>query len=266
MKPIPILMYHSISTEASAGFRKFTLTPELFAAHMEYLKTQGYTVLSVSQLQALRTEPSPRAWPVRPVVLTFDDGFADFYTAALPVLQTYAFPASLFIATSYLESSSRWLQSIQEGERAMLSKAQLREIFAAGIDCGSHTHTHVHLDTVNEKRGREELTRSKETLEQILGQPVTTFAYPYGHYHKQARQWVVDAGFKAACAVKHAISHTDDDLFSLARVTITNRTDVAALASLLAGTGLRLASPKEKLVTTGWRQFRRFVQTFAPVD
>jgi len=245
MAIIPILMYHSLSSEAARGFRRFTLHPDLFAAHVAFLRGQGYSILSVAGL----FQPLPE----KPVVLTFDDGFLDFYTTALPILQQHNATASLFIPTAYLDGTSRWLQSLGEGTRPIISRRQLLEIADAGVDCGAHTHSHCHLDTVTAAQGRAELAQSKEILEQIIGRTVTTFAYPYGHHHAEARQWVMDAGFRAACAVRNAISHSDDDLFALARITITDQTNVGRLAALLAGL---LARPGVKLTTRLWRQAR----------
>lgn len=260
MTIIPILMYHSISAGGTRGFRRFTLHPHIFAAHLAWLRGEGYSILSVAGLVELRKKSTP---PEKSVVLTFDDGFLDFYSAALPVLLQYNAPASLFIPTRYLDGSSLWLSDIGEGRRPLISRAQLVEIANAGVDCGAHTHSHCHLDTVSEAQGRAELSQSKEIIEQIIGRAVTTFAYPYGHHHAQARQWVIDAGFQAACAVKNALSHTDDDLFTLGRVTITHRTNVDTLAALLAGQNLPLASPKVRLLTKLWRQVRLWQGRFS---
>lgn len=264
MSVIPILMYHSLSEQAAPGFRKFTLKPEIFAAHLAFLQAQGYTTLTVARLAEIRLMHQEHLLPRKPVVLTFDDAFEDFYLSAWPLLQEYNATASLFVATGYLDGVSQWLEALHEGRRAIIRRAQLREIAEAGIDCGSHTHTHVHMDTVDEKKGRQELVISKALLEQILGRPVTTFAYPYGHHDRRARQWVVEAGFSAACAVKNALSHTEDDLHALARITITDQTDVATLAELLSGQRVNLAAPGEALLTKGWRQFRRVCKKFIP--
>src|SRR5690242_1592215 len=91
---IPILMYHSISISGNAKFKQFTVSPAVFAQQMAYLHDAGYTPLTVSQFVQARTRPIDL--PARPVVLTFDDGFADFFTAALPVLQHYHFVATLY--------------------------------------------------------------------------------------------------------------------------------------------------------------------------
>src|SRR3954449_3067340 len=123
---VPILMYHSIAREAGRRFRPFVVAPEQFAEQIAYLDQAGYTPLTVSELV--------RAWayrgiglPTRPVVVTFDDGFADFHTAALPVLARYGFSATLYVATGYIGDTSRWLAAEGEGERPMLTWAQLAE-------------------------------------------------------------------------------------------------------------------------------------------
>src|SRR6266496_2657570 len=93
-KKVPILMYHSISDHASPKFKQFTVSPKLFAEHMAYLHQHRYIPITVTQfVNAL----SNSTLPERPVVLTFDDGFADFYTEALPVLKHYGFAATLYV-------------------------------------------------------------------------------------------------------------------------------------------------------------------------
>ncbi len=104
---IPILMYHSVSTTNNAKFSPFTVPPARFAEQMAYLSEQGYTPLTVTHYMQAAARGS--MLPARPVVLTFDDGFEDFFTAALPVLQRYHFPATLYVATAFVGKTSRWL-------------------------------------------------------------------------------------------------------------------------------------------------------------
>src|SRR5579863_2561158 len=112
-RTIPILMYHSISQNASRKFKPFTVSPELFAEHMAYLHRHAFTPVTVKQLaRALAQDQS--LLPERPVVLTFDDGFADFFTDALPVLKRFNFTATLYVTTGFINGTSRWLQ--HEGE------------------------------------------------------------------------------------------------------------------------------------------------------
>jgi peptidoglycan/xylan/chitin deacetylase (PgdA/CDA1 family) len=262
MMVIPILMYHSILREAAPAFKPFALSPECFAAHVAYLHAQNFTPLTVAQFAERLEAFAGAVLPAKPVILTFDDGFADFYHHALPTLQTHGFCATLYVVTGYMELTSLWLRREGEAHRPMLTWQQLSEIDAAGIECGAHTCTHPHLDVVSEAIARDEIRHSKDMLEQRLGKRVTTFAFPYGHYTQSTQQLVCEAGFTAACAVKHALSYIGDDQFGLARITIRDDTNVPQLAALLAGRGLAIASHREKLLTKSWRWIRRLRQTY----
>ncbi len=261
MTAIPILMYHSISSDAGRKFRPFTLSPELFEAHVQYMAENGYTALTVTQLMnALHQKTF--ALPERPVVITFDDGFHDFYDHAFPTLMKFRSTATLFIVTGYVEGTSNWLRAEGETNRKMLKWPRILELDQAGIECGAHSHTHADLDIKAPGTVRKEITFSKELLEQKLGHEVTAFCYPFGHYDHRVRDMVKHAGFRAACAVRNALSHANDNRFSLARITINNRTSIARLADLLKGKGLVLAREEEGWITRAWRDVRRLRQAF----
>lgn len=230
---VPILMYHSISRQASPQFRPFIVTPPLFEEHLSYLKQEGYTPLTVSEFLVLRNA-ADASLPERPIVLTFDDGFADFYTDALPLLQKYGFPATLYVTTGYVNETSRWLQRRGEGERPMLSWTQLAELHEHGIELGAHTHTHPQLDLLSHAEAWSEITQSKTLLEGHLAIEVASFAYPFGYHTSAVRRQVIQAGFSSACAVKYAMSSTESDIFALARLFVSIETDTRALAHLLS--------------------------------
>ncbi len=253
---VPILLYHSISEEATPQFRKWTVRGETFAAHMAYLHDCQYTPITVTQLAQALTDTGARL-PERPVVLTFDDGLADFYTGALPVLKRYGFAATLYITAGFVGGISRWLHPMGEGERPMLSWAQVAEISASGIECGAHSRSHPELDTLSPLAAWDEIACSKIELEQHIGRPVETFAYPHGYYSPAVRRLVQEAGYSSACAVKHAMSTTADDRFALARIIIAVDTDLDNFARLVAGQGLTVAPTRERMRTVGWRFVRR---------
>src|SRR5260370_39769328 len=102
---VPILMYHSISNSTNRRFRQFTLSPLLFAEQMTYLHQHEYTPITVTQF-VNGLPQGDAAWPERPVVLTFDDGFADFFTDALPVLKQFGFVATLCVVTAFINGTS----------------------------------------------------------------------------------------------------------------------------------------------------------------
>src|SRR5690349_15268417 len=105
-KRIPILMYHSIAVEAKPKFREFAVAPALFERQMAYLSEQGYTAMTVSQFVYICAHKEERL-PDKPVVITFDDAFLDFYTTALPILKRYGFSATLYVPTAYVGGTSR---------------------------------------------------------------------------------------------------------------------------------------------------------------
>lgn len=244
---IPILMYHSISSYASKGFRPCIVPAEAFDKHLAYLEQNHYTSLTVTQLiQAMANGGS--ALPPRPVVLTFDDGYADFYSAALPALQHHGFNATLYIATSFVEGTSRWLEKIGEGDRPMLSWEQLAEINSSGIECAAHTHTHPALDMLPPSAARDEIVRSKELLEDHLSQQISSFAYPFGFYSSRVTRIVRESGFDSACAIRRKMSSLHDNMYALARLMIWPDTTVEMLDTTLSiGHGPLVASPVKRL-------------------
>ena len=254
---IPILLYHSIAESVAPDYRRWAVMPAAFAAQLTYLRQEGYHALTVTELAHCLTT-SPATLPTKPVVITFDDGLADFYTGALPLLQDYGFPATLYITTGYVEGKSRWLTAVGEGERTMMSWAQIAELPAYGIECGAHTHSHPQLDTLPRRQAHYEVNHSKQLLEEKLGRRVTSFAYPHGYHDKAVQQMVRDAGFTAACGVKDAISRPDDDRFGLARIIVAGDTTQPQFANLLAGRGVALAPRYERPATKVWRLVRQW--------
>jgi peptidoglycan/xylan/chitin deacetylase (PgdA/CDA1 family) len=231
-KKVPILMYHSISEHASPKYKPFAVSPALFAGHMAYLHQHAYTPITVTQFIDARVKGSA-ALPERPVILTFDDGFADFFTGAFPMLLRYGFPATLYVTTAFLNGTSRWLRREGEATRPMLTWNQLTEISAAGIECGGHSHCHPQLDTLPLSVTREEIMQCKRLLEQHLALEVCSFAYPFGYYTTAIKQLVREAGYTSACAVKYEMSSETTDSFALARLMVKPGTSINAFASLL---------------------------------
>jgi peptidoglycan/xylan/chitin deacetylase (PgdA/CDA1 family) len=233
-KKIPILMYHSIADSSTPGFKPFVVTPAQFAEQITYLHENNYIPVTVTQLMRARLE-NAFVLPERPVVITFDDGFADFFTDALPILKKYDFTATLYISTAFIEGTSRWLRNIEEGDRRMLTWAQVAEVHASGIECGAHTHTHPKLDIVSPSKAKTEIATSKKILEDHLGQEVLSFAYPFGYFTARVRQIVQEEGFHSACAVRYKMSRENDNPFSLARLIVEEGISIEAFASLLTG-------------------------------
>lgn len=257
---VPILMYHSISDDTgSAGFQKFVISPQTFASQLAHLAENDYQPISVTQyVQAMRGQV---ALPQRPIVLTFDDGFQDFHTQALPLLKKFGFTATLYITTGFIGGTSRWLSESGDGQRPMLNVAQIQEIAASNIEIGAHTHTHPMLDMLPQKQVVEEVERPKAILEDALGAPVESFAYPFGYYSDAVKRAVEAAGYTSACAVRYSLSSLDDDRFALARLIVPADMSAAAFANAAQGKIFKLASQVQQVRGRIWK-FVRLSKSF----
>jgi peptidoglycan/xylan/chitin deacetylase (PgdA/CDA1 family) len=253
---IPILMYHSISQSANPKFKQYTVAPALFAAQMDFLQQHAYTPLNATQLINALTGTS--ALPKRPVVITFDDGFADFYHNALPVLIRCKFTATLHITTGFVDKTSRWMQREGETERPMLSWNQIVEISNNGIECGAHSHSHPKLDTLPRPMVRDEIVRSKELIEDHVGQKVSSFAYPFGYHTPAVRQLVQEIGFSSACTMNLTTSSHTTEHFALERLMVTPSTSIDTFRTLLAEAERPLARRVYEHARTPVRQTLRY--------
>src|SRR5258708_37232004 len=117
---------------------------------MAYLHQHAYTAITVTQFIKARAHGASisSTLPERPVVLTFDDGYADFFTEALPVLKRYGFVATLYVPTAFVGGTSRRLQPAGESARRMLTWDQLIEISASGVECGGPNNLLHHIGTL----------------------------------------------------------------------------------------------------------------------
>jgi O-antigen biosynthesis protein len=254
-EPIPILVYHSVDVTCARAYRRWMVTPERFARQMGYLADREYHPVSVSALTAAFVTGAQL--PPRPVAITFDDGLRDFRTGALPILERFHLPATLFVVAGYVGAKSRWLGQIGEGDRPMLSWSELRELDAAGIECGAHSFSHPQLDIIAPDAAVNEITDSKRALEDGLGRPVRSFAYPHGYATPALRRAVQSAGFDSACRVGNALSSRRENPYALSRIIVTEDVTEEDLDNLLSDRHLQTAPPPDRLISYGWRVVRR---------
>ena len=206
--PVPVLMYHSVATGSTRKFRRFVVSPAEFAAQMKYLDAAGYRPVTAVELAGGR---SGGPLPPRPVVLTFDDAYTDFYSAALPVLREHGFRATLYVPTAYVGGTTRFNVSLGEENRAVLSWQALADIAAEGIEVAAHSHTHPQLDACRRRSSARRPGRSRALLEDELGVAVEGFAYPFGYWNRAARDAVAAAGYRYAFAVAELMTAPGDE-------------------------------------------------------
>jgi peptidoglycan/xylan/chitin deacetylase (PgdA/CDA1 family) len=250
---VPILMYHEIATRHDTGSR-LAVSPDSFAAQLAHLDEAGFTTLTVSGLAAaLAGEPA--RLPERPVLITFDDGFADFHREALPVLAKYGFTATVFVTTGWIADAGPRAAGPSPGR--MLSWSQIREAAAAGVEIGAHSHQHPQLDQIRAERLRDELTTSKMLLEDGLGMAVPGLAYPFGYSNARVRQVARETGYAHACAVGNAGLGLGWNPFALPRLTVRQSTRLATFAQIVRGQNESRIFLKDRSLTKGWAMVRR---------
>lgn len=234
---VPILMYHALSTARTTDFHRWTLPAERLAAHLAYLDREGYRTLTVTALaEYLHNNIGfPRDPDAdRLVALTFDDAYADFHEVALPLLAGFGMTATLFVPTGYVGASSGWMEHEGEGDREIASWSALADIAASGIEIGAHSHTHPELDLVPDEELAAQVTWPKAELEDHLGRPVRSFAYPYGRYSRRVRDAVRGAGYRAACTMNSWAATEASHPLELPRTPVFHYMDVPDLAQSLA--------------------------------
>jgi len=165
-------MYHSISDDeenSSHPYYHINTTQAVFSKHMRFLSDNDYTVVDLKDLKdcfETNNESTNKF-----AVITFDDGYRDFYTNALPILQRHHYSATVFLPTTYIGKSFQ--------ERLCLTWDQVRELRKLGYHFGSHTATHQQLHNLSMLKVREELRRSKIQIDDALGEKTFTFSYPF---------------------------------------------------------------------------------------
>ncbi len=250
---VPILMYHEISTEPVLD-SWLAAAPERFARQLEYLKASGYSTLTTADLAERMKTGAPL--PAKPVVLTFDDGTADFCEVALPLLAEHGFTATLF-ATSGWMTGAGGRTSGRNVPPGMLSWDQLRAVARAGIEVGAHTISHPQLDQLPPELLRKELADSKDELESRLGQPVRGVAYPFGYSSRLVRAHAAGAGYEYGCVVGNRLATEASDSFALPRLTISRSTKPRGFARTVAAQRLPLEFAGYRALTLGWSAVRR---------
>jgi peptidoglycan/xylan/chitin deacetylase (PgdA/CDA1 family) len=266
-------MYHSISAERETGHPYFWINtpPERFAEQMQFLRDNGYRVINLEEAIGLIKAPSldplgkcgkdktnsallyptlaaqhPEAYsphhtpdPVRTdkyVVLTFDDGYRDFYTKAFPILEKFRFDATVFLPTGFIAEESLLFKG-----RPCMCWEEVRGAATSGIRFGSHTVTHSELKNLTWNQVEWEVRESKEVLEERTGLPVESFSYPYAfpqedrRFTASLREQLVKYGYTSGMTTTIGTARKGNDELFLKRIPINSHDDSVLLRGKLEG-------------------------------
>lgn len=232
-----VLMYHGIDPGSSGQSWKWSLPVHLFASHLKMLKRFGWTTLTARELI------NPDHVPAKSVVITFDDGYQDNYDQAFPLLKEFGMKATWFVVTRDIGSRAGWPDS-SPFQRRMLNASQLLEMHASGMEIASHTCSHADLSVSSEDQARFEIERSKKELEDLLGEPVFSFAYPFGRFTDKTVCSVEQAGYSLAFITNPGWIGTDWQPFRIRRVAVFSYDTSNRLARKIAFADTNITWPR----------------------
>ena len=201
---VPVLNYHMVEDGLAS---RISVSTQDFDEQMAYLHRRGYTSITPEQL--LQHVKSGAPLPDKPVLITFDDGYADNFTNAYPIMQKYGFTGTIFVITDFVENNPRYL-----------TWRQIKELHDHGFVIGSHTLSHVPLTSLSEQEAVHQLVKSREGVEWRLNTPVRYFAYPTGAFNQKTEGLVAQAGYAAAFTVDFGRVSAASDVYALERIPI----------------------------------------------
>ena len=220
--PISILVYHQIAEAPKKGapFRSLYVSPSAFARQMSMLKLLGYQGLSMTDLQ-----PYLHGEKIGKVVgITFDDGYLNNLTNALPVLQKHGFTSTCYVVDGLLGQTNVWDEQIGIAQTPLMTAEQLLQWQSGGQEVGAHTQRHVDLTQTDAVNAQREIADSKSTLEQMLGKRIQNFCYPYGKFTASHTDMVGEVGYETATTTVRSRVHAAENILKLPRVPVLRST------------------------------------------
>ena len=245
-RPIPILMYHQIVEPPPKGapYRSLYVSPDAFSRQLGLLKRLGYTGLSMGNLLPyLRGERQGKV-----VGITFDDGYLNNLTNALPILNQHGFSSTCYAVGGLLGQTNIWDKDAGIGQVPLMDPGGLQRWVQGGQEVGAHTFKHINMLAVADEACRTDMAQCKDVLESATGVKQAHFCYPYGRYSRVHTLMAREAGYQTATTTRRGRCHSEPDLFQLPRITVARSTTLLAL-------WLKIATPYEDF--RGKREIQR---------
>jgi peptidoglycan/xylan/chitin deacetylase (PgdA/CDA1 family) len=220
-----ILTYHSIS----AGRPPLAISPAVFAEQMAWLNHNCHVVPLGTVVESLK---NGKLLTQKTIVLTFDDGYQDFYTDAAPILYRFGFPATVFVPTGYCGGTNSWPgQPSWVEQKPLLSWPQIKELAKQRIEFCPHSVTHADLTALPDAECEREMLESKRMLDEHSGGTSHFFCYPYGRWNSSVRE-IASRHFESACSTAAGPIQQNSDPFVLPRVDAVYVRNLALFRSL----------------------------------
>ncbi|MBP2643636.1 MAG: polysaccharide deacetylase [Firmicutes bacterium] len=203
-KGIPVLLYHRVGYTNDA----LTVKPERLRNDLIKLKKNGYSTISLEMFEQYITGKNVEI-PVKPILITFDDSYQDNYDNALTILKENNCVATFFVITGMVDHN-----------QDRLTSSEIKEMAALGMSFGSHTVSHTPLTQNSEEWLGNELAFSKQFLEELLGKPTVSIAYPEGKYTPMSISLVIEKGYDLGFTVEPGICTRQTPLLKLPRIPV----------------------------------------------
>ena len=217
-----ILLYHAIEAPPLRHRLPYLyVDPRKLRSQLRELLAAGARFLPAAEVNR---SPSRE----RQILITLDDGFQNVFENALPVFRELGVPAITYIVAGQIGGSNVWDHGKGLQERPLMSRSEILGWVRAGYEIGAHTVTHPNLTALSPADARREIFDSKKILEDLIGQPICHFSYPYGRWNALVRDLVMEAGYVTACTVEAGCNFPETDRFTLRRLTARHRIPYAA--------------------------------------
>jgi peptidoglycan/xylan/chitin deacetylase (PgdA/CDA1 family) len=215
-EPVSVLFYHRVANEK---LNDWTMPTRVFEKQIDWLRRR-FDVVSLAEAQ-LRIASGNNRIPT--VSITFDDGYADNLSFAVPLLRRYQIPFTYFVSTDHGLGGKPFPQDVEIGQPlAPNTAAEIRELAAAGVEIGGHTRSHADLGRkLSEAKLVDEIAGCKRSLELVINRPVRYFAFPYGQHENLAAagfRVAFDAGYEGVCSAYGGYNFPGDDPFHIRRI------------------------------------------------
>jgi peptidoglycan/xylan/chitin deacetylase (PgdA/CDA1 family) len=218
MPAIPILCYHNVAlAPATSRLKLLYVSPTQFERQLWTMRRLGLRGVTVGEgLRRLESNAAERS-----VILTFDDGYADAYTEALPLLRQYRFTATCYVVSDCIGSHNRWDDAYRTERKALMARDHLQRWLEAGMEIGSHSCSHPWLNRLSTDDAYREIAESREALRRMLDITVEHFCYPYGGFNDDTAALVRRAGFRSAVTTRPGHARATDNRYKLPRILLS---------------------------------------------
>lgn len=215
---IKILMYHRVIRKGDRKGDPLSVSEEAFREQMNWIQKFGFTTITFFDYQ-LYLE-GKLTLPRKPIIITFDDGYQDTYTRALPILHEKEMRAVIFVLGNRGLKRAWWESGDPDDLCLLMSDSQIQEAHALGFEIGAHTMNHLALGELDEEEVRHEVQGSKQAIEELLQEEVLSISYPYGSLNQSVLDITAEGGFRFGCGVFTGPPRFGTNMFDLRRLAI----------------------------------------------